>query len=272
MRRRHGAPAAILLLLLIVSPASGQSDEIDRVVPDTYFVHAECARLSALDVTSYELLQARNTVGEACSAYEKDHDGDRWFKASDRAREELDEFERDHTQHGLRFVRPRELVPPTATSYAVFLAPSSTTWATADLTALRSIFKQLGSAIGPENLAVWFEQPYEPGNIDSGRCRYYFDMFKLRALGKDPQGGPYVVTTSTRPDRWSKAEDTVIVDLAATSIDEATRKLARLVAAIRRESAVHGSALPQIAGRYRGAIATDAATFHGASVALVRGT
>ena len=270
--RSFGLVMAALFVLGQTGFVRAQSDETARVVPDAYFVQHECDRLLAMTAGSFEIAQAQTTIRTACAAYAVDHDGDRWFAAGNAARKTLDSYETDHTQHAFKLVTPRVLVPRGAKVYVVFLAPSSSAWAASDLPDLRSKFEDFGGAIGAENLAIWFDQNGNPYRLDTARCRYYFDLFRLAARGMRPEGGPYIVTTSTRPDLWSSANDVVAIDLGGASVARATDILSRLGTDLRRLTAGQAPNFLRLASQYKTVIEKNPAAYRAVNTELMHGT
>jgi hypothetical protein len=272
LRRWSIVALSVVLSALPATLVRAQDDDIEHVVPDAYYVTAECSRLLATAPADFERARAQSAVRAACTAYAASHDGDAWFAAIKDARTQLDSFQSDHTQHGYKIVRPQQLVPENGRVYVIFLAPASTAWASADLSELRETFEDFGNAIGAGNLAIWFEAPADPSKIDTARCRYYFDLFKLAARNKDPQRGPYIITTSTRPDHWSTANDAVVVDLGGESLPAVSATLARLGSQLQTPSGAKASDLAGIAGRYQAAAGAGGSRTASVSVTLLRGT
>jgi hypothetical protein len=270
--RALGLSIAIMLVALQLGPVWAQGSDIAQVIPDPYYVHHECDRLAAVNAPSIAVVQAQDVVRAACTAYSSDLDGDRWFAATNDARKTIDSYQPDRTQHAFKLVLPRQLVPQGAKLYVLFLAPSSSAWASSDLSDLRSKFEDLGQAIGAGNLAIWFDAGEDPDQIDTARCRYYFDTFKLAARGMNADGGPYVVTTAARPDLWSTANDLVVLDLGGVSIARATQILARFGTDLARQTAGKTPALAQLAAAYKSVVAKNPTAYQSVNSAFLRGT
>ena len=249
--------SAVLLALFCVLASSlalrAQSDVI-YILPDPTFVGRECDHLTHMQASGgIEMGDAIRAVAEACQTYASDHNGDRWFAAIRKSRAYLDTYERSHTQHAALIAKPAAAIPAGANAYALFLVTNDSWEAGANIGDLRAAFATFGDAIGDENLAIWFEQPGNTGNVDRDRSRAYFSLFNLGEHGYSLDGGPYVVTTSVRPDLWSTANDATVIRLSSMSVSQISTALNILAKEISRKSGQARPSYPAIIADIRDA-------------------
>ena len=212
--------AAALTLPLPVGRASAQSGPTQYILPDSYYVTSECKRLATLYSGVTSLAGAHHVIALACSAYHGD--GDAWFAAISGARDEIDSYNSDPQLHEAVTLIPTQPVPVKVNRpYVLFLAPDFA-WVKANgsnLSFLHDAFSTFGDALGGQGLAVWFSGNGDPATVDVSRsARYCTKVFHLGSrYHLSLNTGPYVVITGMRPDRWTTANDVVVIKLAGIS-------------------------------------------------------
>jgi hypothetical protein len=212
-------PPILMAAAILASPAlpvPADNNPTEYVLPDPQYVQNECKRL-ALEYGDVQVLAgAHSEVAAACSQYKGD--GDVWFAQIKDARDEIDGYDAHPDLHDYQALTPSQVVPKRANApYVLFLTPEYG-WVKANgnnLTDLHGAFVNFGRAIGGNGLAIWFTQNGDPASVDVVRsARYCTQTFHFGSHSLSLNSGPYVVITGTRPDRWTKANDLVILKLS----------------------------------------------------------
>jgi hypothetical protein len=134
------------------------------------------------------------------------------------------------------YVPPAELMPSDFAAYSLFLFPSAE-WGGIELkdelNKIRNAFSSFGDATGNQIAAIWFTTRFDGVTPDIGRSKYYADRF-----GLNYNDGPFVVTSSVRPDAVTEKDELVVIKLGGVSAKRVVKILNVLEQDLRRHISI----------------------------------
>jgi hypothetical protein len=221
MLRKRAAVTAVAALALL-APARGFAQPADTydLLPDRYYVKTECATLQQA-ASAYPALAAEGlTVRTICDQYAASGDGQAWLTAIEPHATKIRSYDPNSGLYAGTTLSSDQRIPNTYNVYALFLVTSDTY--VNDLpsyNALYGAFKSFGDGIGSDRLAVWFRNRPPDAGFDVGRAKDYADQFQLQKLNLGYNDGPFLIITSSYPDRPQSLDKVTILRFAGLAPD-----------------------------------------------------
>ena len=231
----------------IVSAKS--EDNIWYELPDPIYVANECMeagqRVSAVQASATTTIKSRaeaRRVGESIkalcdAAFTKAIAPDDWLAQFYPKREELAEIGRRGRYYRMHIIGPTvKSIPNNFVAYSILLFPSIEWNAESNFGNRRKLletFTAFGESIGDQRAAIWFSGSGVSGSVDIPRSKYFADKFEL-----DYNSGPYIVTSSKRPDSLLPGDEVVVIKLGGIQMERVVKILNLLEQDLRTGSTI----------------------------------
>lgn len=225
----------VLLIFFVAcvqtSYAQWDDEKPELIVPDSYYVEKRCN--GALDtiervkshadlvklVDMRRIKEVLSTINQLC---EKKRVGeisaDIWFPKFESYSNVLAELTDPcgRTVACMKmFLSPPQPLPINYEAYSIFLFPSAE-WKNEELRdeleSIKKAFSSFGDSIGNKNAAIWFAENRYSNIPDIERGKFYCDLINVNY-----NDGPYIVTSSKRPDHLVEGDEFVLIKLNGIS-------------------------------------------------------
>lgn len=244
-------------LMWSIDAAFAGDESIEYVVPDRAYVESECTDVEATlrwalaDTRLSERMDAARAralatqLREICMLRQRNAiSADTWLARFDAAYAAFAGavFRCTGGDHCLQqSITSRQPLPTNLASYSVFLFTDKT-WLMkskgAEIEAIHDAFKGMGDSLGQTKGTIWLATTSDSVQPDVERGKALADVFLL-----DYNQGPYVVTTTIRPDLAGDDSAAIVVRLKGIAPERIVSVLNVLEQDLRRGTAVRREAL-----------------------------
>lgn len=257
LARRHWPLLAAVLLGPVGEAFAGDEDATEYVLPDPAYIERECDKVDTTlqwalaDVHRTEKIDAVRArklaavADEVCAQRRRGAmSADVWQARFDAAYTAFagTVFPCASGEHCLQqSITSRQPFPANLASYSVFLF-TDTTWLkktkAAEIEAIHDAFKRMGDSLGQTKGTIWLAKTSGSLQPDVDRGKAMADVFQL-----DYNDGPYVVTSSVRPDLADASSSVIVIRLKDIAPERIVNVLNVLEQDLRRGSEVRYKAI-----------------------------
>jgi hypothetical protein len=247
-----------LVLALLCTARTANSQPIDLEVADTYEATDECTSLEAFAG------KLKSDVLMTCDAYLSGKiSADKWVGQMNDLKAQIAQRATQDPLIGALDLTPKAGLPK-AKAYALFLITSSEWYEKqSESQQLHKAFLDFGDSLSINQMAIWFSAPKPSLKPDIKRAKFYADNLKL-----DYNNGPYVVVTFEPPYLVRPGNRVVVMSLNNMTEDDRIRALNVLQQALRTDPGALPSQTKITATQYQQQIATYISQ-HGADLLKV---